>query len=147
MDVGRAVRVCAAMGLVAMALAVPARAESVPKITAGPVITGKAEVGALLTATATYQGTPAPTLAWAWLRCPRTTGNCTVIAGATTATYRITPLDATAVLRARLRVTNADGFELEKDPEVSVEPVPLFPTAGESSESRLRYAVHSTPIK
>ena len=111
MDLGRAVRVCGAVGVAAMALAVPARAVSVPQITAGPVISGTAQVGAVLTATATWQGSPAPTPAWAWLRCPRATGSCDVIAGATSTSYRITQSDATAVLRVRLRVTNADGFD------------------------------------
>ena len=105
MDLGRAVRVCGAMGVAALALAVPAQAETVPQITAGPVITGTAQVGAVLTATATWQGIPAPTPAWAWLRCPKVTGTCAVITGATATTYRLTPADAAAVLRVRLRVT------------------------------------------
>ena len=125
MDLGRAVRVCGAMGVAAMALAVPARAETVPRITAGPVISGTAQVGAVLTATATWQGTPAPTPAWAWLRCPRTTGSCDVITGATSTSYRITASDADKVLRVRLRVTNADGFDEQRSaPTAVVAPAP-----------------------
>ena len=125
MDLGRAVRVCGAMGVAALALAVPAQAETVPQITAGPVITGTAQVGAVLTATATWQGTPAPTPVWAWLRCARTTGSCDVITGATSTSYRITASDADKVLRARLRVTNADGFDEQRSaPTAVVAPAP-----------------------
>ena len=125
MDLGRAVRVCGAMGAAALALAVPARAETVPRITAGPVISGTAQVGAVLTATATWQGTPAPTPVWAWLRCARTTGSCDVITGATSTSYRITASDADKVLRARLRVTNADGFDEQRSaPTAVVAPAP-----------------------
>ena len=120
MDLGRAVRVCGAVGVAAMALAVPAQAETVPEITAGPTISGLAQVGAVLTATATWKGTPAPTPAWAWLRCPRPTGSCDVIAGATSTSYRITQSDATAVLRVRLRVTNADGFDEQRSSPTAV---------------------------
>ncbi len=106
----------------------PARAASVPLITAGPVINGTPQAGETLTATATWQGDPAPTPAWTWLRCPRGTGQCDVILRATAVSYTPTPADVGAVLRVRLRVTNADGFDDERSGPTAVVAAAATPT-------------------
>ena len=76
----------------AMALAVPRSGGDCARDHGpGPTISGLVQAGAVLTATATWKGTPAPTPAWAWLSLPaphrlvRRT-----IAGATSTSYRIT---------------------------------------------------------
>src|SRR3712207_1856062 len=104
----RAARRLGCATLIALALPGVARAASAPKITTGPVIAGPAEVGAVLTASATWQGDPTPTAAWRWLRCTRASA-CTPIAGATSASYRIAEADLGLTLRVRLDVTNAQG--------------------------------------
>ena len=120
MDFRRAVQVCGALGIAALALAAPARGESVPRITTGPTIIGTAQVGAVLTATATWQGTPTPTPVWAWLRCERASALCNPIAGATSTSYRIAASDAGKVLRVHLRVTNADGDDEKRSAATAV---------------------------
>src|SRR3954463_15571616 len=102
-------RVCTAVAAAAIVAALapaPARADSSPRIVAGPVIVGNPHVGAQLVASATVTGDPPPTATWAWLRCAHSSGPCSVIAGATTRTYEVVAADQGSVLRVRLRVTN-----------------------------------------
>ena len=102
----RAARWCGAamVGAVVLGLVVPggARAATAPAITAGPVIDGAAQVGAVLTAKAAWTGDPSPTATWKWLRCAKPTGSCPEIDGATGAKYRVVPADVGSVLRVRL---------------------------------------------
>jgi len=132
MEVGRVTRVC--FGVVVLSAALlpgVARAATAPEILTEPVISGTARVGSLLTGSATWRGDPAPTAAWTWLRCARTTGTCDVIAGATSATYRPVAADVGTVLRVRLRVTNVHGaVEKRSDPTPVVASAPSpTPTA------------------
>lgn len=132
MDAGRAVRWCSWVLVGATLLPGVAEAASVPVIATGPTIAGTPRVGAQLTATATWQGDPTPTAVWAWLRCARTTGQCDVVARATSATYRPVQADVGSVLRVRLRVTNTEGSaEKRSDPTapVAAAPPPPTPTA------------------
>lgn len=118
-------RVCAAMAAVAMLAPGGARADTPPKITAGPTIAGSPQVGAVLTASATVTGDPAPEAAWAWVRCAHVTGSCTAIAGATARTYQAASADQGAVLRVRLRVTSPSGSdEARSDPTAAIGPAP-----------------------
>jgi hypothetical protein len=92
-------------------LVVPAgaRAATAPAITAGPAISGTAQVRQELAATAVWTGDPAPTAAWAWQRCAKATGTCAAIAGASTARYRVVQADLGSFLRVALKVTNSAG--------------------------------------
>jgi hypothetical protein len=76
-----------------------------PRAIAQPVITGAAQTGATLTATAgTWEHADA--VAVAWERCR---DECTAIAGATGLEYVATSEDAGAALRVRVTATNAAG--------------------------------------
>jgi hypothetical protein len=86
-----------------------ARADSAPQIAFGPIVAGRPQVGARLVASAIVSGDPAPTVAWTWLRCARTTGRCAPISGATTRTYAVVADDAGSVLRVRLQASNGGG--------------------------------------
>ena len=131
MEAGRVVRLCAAAVLTAALLPGSARAATAPKILTGPTISGTAQVGAALTAKATWSGDPAPTATWGWLRCARATGGCSAIAGATNPVYRPVAADVGRVLRVRLRVTNTAGnAEARSEPTAAVAAAPTpTPTA------------------
>jgi hypothetical protein len=112
-------RIGAAGGAVALswlALALPggAQAATAPVITSGPVVSGTAEVDAVLTASASWTADPEPTAAWTWLRCPAPTGPCTPIPGATDAAYRVTPSDVGSVLRVRITLSNSAGSDQKR---------------------------------
>ena len=83
-----------------------ARAAGTPR----PVITGVAQVGETLAASATW-GSSAPTsVAWQWLRCTADKGSdCKAIGGATADRYRIVDADVGYRLRVKLTVTGEDG--------------------------------------
>jgi hypothetical protein len=67
-----------------------ARADGVPK----PAITGTAQAGETLTASATWGTQPPTTVAWQWLRCDaEKPGTCKAVAGATADHYRIADAD------------------------------------------------------
>src|SRR5690348_15636298 len=104
----RAARPTAACAFAAVALALVtsggAQAAVAPKITSGPSIAGTPEVGALLTATATWSGDPTPDAMWRWQRCAAVADTCSTIGGATTAAYRPTAADVGDRLRVRLTV-------------------------------------------
>lgn len=86
-----------------------------PVNTAEPRISGTASVGSLLTATpGTWSGTTPITLAYQWLRCGGSGGradggDCPVVSGAGSASYRLTASDAGSRLRVRVTATNALG--------------------------------------
>jgi hypothetical protein len=126
MQVGRVARWCGVLALAALLAPASARALSVPEILTGPTVSGTAQVRSTLTATATWRGDPAPTPAWSWQRCPRATGSCSAIAGATAATYVPTVADIGSVLRVRLRVSNRDGTDEERSgPTAAVVAAPV----------------------
>src|SRR5829696_8714311 len=112
-DLMRRSRLAIAGGLLLVSgvLMMPAEAgaATAPVITHGPEITGTPQVGAQLTAIATWTGDPAPTASWTWLRCAQATGPCSVIAGATSDRYRIPREDEGYLLRVRLTVSNSAG--------------------------------------
>jgi hypothetical protein len=94
-----------------------ARAAAPPHITAGPTVTGVAQQGATLTASATAMGDPAPTIVWTWLRCEDPKKQCATIAGASAATYVPTAADVGHPLRVRLTLNQAGGKREEKRSE------------------------------
>jgi hypothetical protein len=90
-----------------------ALADDPPAITQAPEITGTAQVGQTLTASAgTWQGTEPITATYQWLRCSASMPkNCSDISGATDLSYTAVPQDEGQPLRVRLTVTNAVGEE------------------------------------
>jgi hypothetical protein len=98
-----------------LAPTVSARQQDAPANTAEPTITGSPAQGQTLSATAgTWTGTPAPTFAYQWLRCPPSGGasdgsDCATIDGATTASYVVAAGDVGFRLRVKVTATNSDG--------------------------------------
>jgi hypothetical protein len=96
-----------------------------PEIKERPQISGTAQVGSTLTASADWTGDPAPTATWVWLRCAKPRGWCSAIADATSDTYRVAAADVGAYLRVRLTVTNTAGSDRARsDATDPVEPAP-----------------------
>ena len=90
------------------------------EIVKGPLISGVPQEGQTLTATAEWTGAQA-TAAWKWQRC--TVGpdqKCTVIQGATQATYLIVAADVGFVLRVRLILTSPHGVISKRSKPTSV---------------------------
>ena len=83
-----------------------ARADGAPK----PTITGTAQVGETLVASATLGSADPASAAWQWLRCQaNAAGTCKAIPGATADRYRIVDADLGFRLRVKLTITGADG--------------------------------------
>src|SRR4029453_10308333 len=81
-----------------------------PANTAVPTISGTAQAGATLTATAgTWTGNPAPTLSYQWRRCDSAGANCVDIVGATANTYLQTAGDVGSTLRVAETGLNGSG--------------------------------------
>jgi hypothetical protein len=83
----------------------PARAAGPVAVTAGPVVSGTAQVGRTLTASGGHWTGPTGTTAgYAWVRCTTTdSSSCTAISGATsTASYTLTSADQGKRIRAAL---------------------------------------------
>ena len=106
------------VGLAALAVLVPtvsARQQDIPANTAEPTISGSPAQGQTLTAApGTWTGTPAPTFAYQWLRCPPSGGasdgsDCASIDGATTTSYVVAAGDVGFRLRVKVTGSNADG--------------------------------------
>ena len=91
---------------------VSARQQDIPANTAEPTISGSPAQGQTLTANpGTWSGTPAPTFAYQWLRCPPSGGaadgsDCPPIDSATAATYVVAAGDVG--FRLRVRVTGVE---------------------------------------
>ena len=83
-----------------------ARADGAPK----PVITGNAQIGETLVASATPGSVDPASAAWQWLHCQADkAATCRAIPGATADRYRIEDADVGFRLRVTLTVTGADG--------------------------------------
>jgi hypothetical protein len=83
-----------------------ARADGAPK----PVITGTAQIGETLVASAMLGSVDPASAAWQWLRCQADkAGSCKAIPGATADRYWIVDADVGFRLRVTLTVTGADG--------------------------------------
>jgi hypothetical protein len=114
-DVGRTVRVVVTATNAAGSASAPSAptatvAASQPANTTAPGITGLARDGELLTATTgVWNGTPPLSYAYQWRRCDASGDGCTDIAGATTATYRLTADDVDHAIRVIVTATNAAG--------------------------------------
>jgi len=81
-----------------------------PVNTEAPVPTGTMVVGQTVTASpGTWVGRQPIAFAHSWLRCNSAGSNCTVIAGATNATYQLAQSDAGSTVRFDLTASNAVG--------------------------------------
>lgn len=91
-----------------------------PAMTKAATVSGTAKVGKSLTAAkGTWTGTPAPTYAYTWYRCtvtgkattaaPAASAKCSVIAKATSATYKLVAADKGKFVRALVKATNSKG--------------------------------------
>jgi hypothetical protein len=99
------IRVAVSAALGAGALAAPARADGGVSVTAGPSVSGTAQVGATLTASGGHWSGPSRTVTgFAWARCTGTgTDSCQPIRGAeATSTYLLTGDDQGRRIRALL---------------------------------------------
>jgi hypothetical protein len=80
-----------------------------PVVVLGPSFDGVVGPGATFTATTgTWTENPT-TFAYQWRRCSPTTSACIDIAGATEATYTLTPADSGSLIRLLVVATNAAG--------------------------------------
>jgi hypothetical protein len=103
-----------------------------PKITSGPAISGLAEVGLALTATATWSGSPPPDATWKWQRCGR---SCSEIGSGASPTYVVSASDIGKRIRVELTVTNKRGDDSKRsDPTAIVPALVPEPTATPSPE-------------
>jgi hypothetical protein len=81
-----------------------------PVSSALPTVTGRATVGATLTAQpGTWTGTAPIRYTFQWLRCTATGNSCLAVRGATAKTYRQTLLDVGKRLQVRVVAGNAGG--------------------------------------
>lgn len=106
----------AAVGIaVLIPAAVSARAQTAPKPTGEPTISGTAVVGNVLTASnGSFSGTGPFNYTYQWLRCPASGsgGNgegCTAISAATFRRYTVRPADVGHRLRVRVTAANSEG--------------------------------------
>jgi hypothetical protein len=87
-----------------------ARTAVAPSNTAPPTISGKAQVGELLTADkGTWTGTPTPTFTYQWRICDNNGGACHDITGATGTEYSVKSGDQGNTIRVQVTGTNSDG--------------------------------------
>jgi hypothetical protein len=106
----------------------PAQGPVAPKITGKPTISGTAQEGETLAASATWTGDPAPTVAWQWARCTAKGDKCNPIAGAASDLYVVTKVDVGATLRVRVTVTNAAGSDAARsEPSAVIAAAPTPP--------------------
>jgi hypothetical protein len=74
-----------------------------------PTVTGTAQQGQTLTATAGAWTAGDATFGYQWQRCDAAGANCADVAGVTTQTYAVTPADVGATLRVVVTATNRFG--------------------------------------
>lgn len=80
-----------------------------PTTKTAPVLSGIAKEGETLSVTnGTWNGFPVPTYSYTWQRCDSANA-CTAIAGATSATYKLTFQDAGFAIKVSVRATNSVG--------------------------------------
>jgi hypothetical protein len=80
-----------------------------PSVVSPPTITGTAQQGQTLTATAGTWTAPDATFAYQWQRCDAAGANCADVPGAKTQTYAVTAADVGATLHVVVTATNRFG--------------------------------------
>jgi len=96
-------------GSTTAATAPTARVQGKPGVRKAPHLKGKARVGKLLHAAATFTGPPAPRVSWRWQRCNAKGKGCKPIKLAKKSSYRLRPADRGRRLRAVATARNALG--------------------------------------
>jgi hypothetical protein len=118
--------VCSAAIAAVIVLFAPAAAaaQTAPAFTERPAVAGAPRESEELTATASWTGDPAPTVAWQWLRCEEArSSRCEPIAEATSPTYRIAAADVGSRLRVDITLENGAGETAARSaPTTAVEP-------------------------
>jgi len=81
-----------------------------PTNTAPPTISGTPQIGQTLTASpGSWSGTAPISFSFQWTRCDSTGASCSILAGATAATYSIVTADQGNTLRVVVKATNNAG--------------------------------------
>ncbi|HEX8101299.1 MAG TPA: hypothetical protein VF533_01670, partial [Solirubrobacteraceae bacterium] len=110
-----------------------------PRSVTPPVLSGVATDGRTLsTSNGTWSGL-SPRYSQQWLRCDAAGDACAAIAGATRATYALTPADVGGTIRSRVTATNEDGTADAQSaptaPVAAIPPAPATPVlAGAAAE-------------
>jgi hypothetical protein len=87
-----------------------AQANYAPTNTAGPTISGTAQIDQTLTASqGTWSSDTTPTFAYAWQRCDAQGNGCAPISGATAQTYKVQAADEGKTLRVVVTATSPSG--------------------------------------
>jgi hypothetical protein len=106
-----------------------------PANTAPPSISGTAEVGQTLTASAgSWNGTQPITYAYQWRRCDGSGAGCSDVAGATQPTYALVAAEEGATVRVRVSASNVAGTR-------SADSAPSAPVAPQASSGTLTVSV------
>jgi streptogramin lyase len=112
-----------------------------PVSTSPPTIVGYAQQGVTLSASpGSWSGYPAPTFAYQWMRCTPSGAGCTVISGATTASYTPVSADVGQTVELAVTATNSSGSASANSAPSST----VRPPAGTIIEYKLPSTV-STP--
>jgi hypothetical protein len=147
-DAGKRLAVSAKAGTDTLPMRSPPTApvQAPPKVTS-VAIAGQAVIGGTLTAQATATGSPAPSLGYAWLRCPADPASpCQPIAGATNAAYLIQPADAAQTLVASATATNPAGADTARSAPTAAVPEPVTGGAFEQLGAVLAAPSVSRPL-
>lgn len=124
-----------------------ARTASVPNNTAPPTISGKAQVGELLTADkGTWTGTPTPTFTYQWRICDNNGGACHDITGATGTEYSIKSADQGNTIRVVVTGTNTDGKDTATSVPTAVIAAGSTPSPGPSTNGCPKMAAGATSV-
>jgi hypothetical protein len=83
--------------------------ELTPAGVAVPTVTGTAQQGQTLTATPGTWTVPDAAIAYQWQQCDAAGANCVDVAGATAATYAVTPADVGKTLHVVVKASNRFG--------------------------------------
>ncbi len=118
-----------------------------PKATKLPTVIGLAQAGQTLTgATGSWSGAP-KSYAYQWRRCPATGTTCTVIAGASTSIYLITPGDIDSRVSLVITATGTGGSSSASSVSTAVvvpAPVPT-PVVGSTAAALGQAGAVTTP--
>ena len=113
--------------LVALAAAVSADAAT-PTNNSPPTISGKAEVGQVLTASHGDWSGSKIDYSYQWLRCNNVGAACATISGATSQTYKLGSGDVGNTIRVLVTATNKDGSgTAQSAATAAVQPPPVSP--------------------
>ena len=110
-----------------------------PSVTTAPEISGTAQVGQTLSATAgTWSGATLTSTAYQWRRCNAAGDSCSDIASAAGSTYAPATGDVGATIRVAVTATNVAGSATSVSSQTSaVSPAPLPPAPSTSPKFRV----------